>query len=162
MWIFLAFVLVPMLEIALFLQVGSLIGIWPTLLIVLLTAVAGTYMVKSEGLRALGNLQRTMNEMGDPSEPLAHGAMILFAGALLLTPGFATDTMGILLLIPAVRQAAFRRISAAMRDRQSRGHPRGGATRSETIIVDYEVVDETPPSGGTGSTQQGPSGWTQH
>lgn len=156
MWLFLAFVLVPMIEIGLFIQVGGAIGLWPTLGIVLLTAVAGTYMVKSEGRGVLRDLQRAMNEMRDPSEPLANGAMILFAGALLLTPGFFTDTCGLLLLVPGVRKIVFAKIKDQMQVRRaSQSGPRG----PETIVVDYEVVDESAPEK---PGDRGPSGWTQH
>ena len=89
MWLLLAFVAVPMIEIALFIQVGGVIGLMPTLAIVLITAVAGTYLLRSQGLATLAKLQNSMQGAGDPTEHLVHGAMIVFAGALLLTPGFA-------------------------------------------------------------------------
>ncbi|MDA1154730.1 MAG: FxsA family protein, partial [Proteobacteria bacterium] len=82
MWLLFAFIAVPMIEIALFIQVGGLIGVWWTLLIVLATALAGSYLVRHQGLRELGNLQRSFSDLRDPTEPLANGAMILFAGAL--------------------------------------------------------------------------------
>ena len=98
MWLLIAFIAVPMIEIALFIQVGGFIGLWWTLLIVLLTAIAGSYLVRQQGLREIANLQRSFAELNDPTEPLAHGAMILFSGALLLTPGFFTDVVGLSLL----------------------------------------------------------------
>lgn len=103
MWLLIAFLLVPIIEIGLFIQVGGLIGLWPTLLIVVLTAIVGTSLVRSQGARAMADLRGSMAELRDPMAPLAHGAMILLAGALLLTPGFFTDTCGLLLLIPKVR-----------------------------------------------------------
>lgn len=108
MYLFLAFLLVPILEIALFIQVGGLIGLWPTLAIVVLTAVLGTTLVRTQGRMALGQLQQSFATLDDPTEPLAHGAMILLSGALLLTPGFFTDAVGFALLIPGVRIAVFR------------------------------------------------------
>ncbi|MGI9369889.1 MAG: FxsA family protein [Ruegeria sp.] len=108
MYLFLAFLLVPIIEIALFIQVGGLIGLWPTLAIVVLTAFLGTVLVRTQGRIALGQLQRAFAELDDPSEPLAHGAMILLSGALLLTPGFFTDAVGFALLVPGVRIAVFR------------------------------------------------------
>jgi UPF0716 protein FxsA len=104
----LAFLLVPLIEIGLFIQVGGLIGLWPTLGIVVLTAVLGTWLVRSQGLQAMGRLQRSFSELENPTEPLAHGAMILLAGALLLTPGFFTDAVGFALLAPPVRMAVLR------------------------------------------------------
>ncbi|MEO1142900.1 MAG: FxsA family protein, partial [Pseudomonadota bacterium] len=88
MRLFLLFLIVPLIEIALFIQVGGLIGLPATLLIVILTAVAGTFLIRSQGAAVMMNLRETMNDLSDPTEPLAPGAMVLFAGALLLTPGF--------------------------------------------------------------------------
>lgn len=107
MWLFLAFVSVPLIEIALFIQVGGVIGLWPTLAIVILTAMLGTFLVKNQGALAMGNIRQSFSELDDPTEPLAHGAMILLSGALLLTPGFFTDAVGFLLLMPPVRVAVF-------------------------------------------------------
>ena len=101
MWLFLAFLLVPLIEIALFIQVGGLIGLWPTLGIVVLTAILGTWMVRAQGSLALNNLRSSFSQLEDPSEPLAHGAMILVSGALLLTPGFFTDAVGFAALMAA-------------------------------------------------------------
>lgn len=107
MYLFLAFLLVPIIEIALFIQVGGLIGLWPTLAIVVLTAVLGTTMVRTQGRMAMGQLQRAFADLDDPTEPLANGAMILLSGVLLLTPGFFTDAVGFALLIPGIRAAVF-------------------------------------------------------
>lgn len=108
MWLFALFILVPLIEIALFIQVGGWLTLWPTLAIVVATAVIGTWLVRQQGARVMRDMQRAMEELGDPLAPLAHGAMILFAGALLLTPGFLTDAVGFALLVPAVRKAVMR------------------------------------------------------
>ena len=110
MWLLIAFIAVPIIEIALFIQVGGFLGLFPTLAIVVLTAVAGAYLVRAQGLSVLTQLQSRFREMNDPSEPIAHGAMILFSGALLLTPGFFTDFIGFLLLIPNVRATVFQKV----------------------------------------------------
>ena len=107
MWLFLLFILIPLLEIWLFILLGGFIGIYPTLFIILLTAILGTFLVKTQGVNVLKEIQSKFNELENPTEPIVHGAMILFAGALLLTPGFFTDTVGFLLLLPKVRRAAF-------------------------------------------------------
>ncbi len=112
MVLFLAFLFVPLIEIALFIQVGGAIGLWPTLGIVVLTAILGTWLVRRQGLMAIGQLRRSFSRLDDPTEPLVHGAMILVAGALLLTPGFFTDAVGLALLVPAVRSAVFRHVRA--------------------------------------------------
>ena len=112
MFLFLAFLMVPVIEIALFIQVGGAIGMWPTLGIVVLTAFLGTWLVRTQGRMAMSQLRSSFSDLNDPTEPLAHGAMILVAGALLLTPGFFTDAVGFALLMPPVRVAVFRYIRA--------------------------------------------------
>lgn len=155
MRLLLLFLAVPLIEIALFIQVGGLIGLWPTLAIVVITAILGTYLVRSQGLAALGQLKSSFEDLRDPTEPLAHGAMILFSGALLLTPGFFTDAVGFALLVPAVRSAVIRyvrknvKIETVQYGRTMDTSPRG----TTTIDGDYE--DVTRHSGG-------PSGWTRH
>ncbi len=127
MRLLLAFIAVPLIEIALFIQVGGLIGLWPTLAIVLLTALAGSWLVRSQGRMALEALRGSLRGLRDPSEPLAHGAMILLSGALLLTPGFFTDAVGFALLVPAVRRAALRLVSRRVSvTRVVMGDPTGG------------------------------------
>lgn len=108
MWLFLIFVAVPILEIALFIQVGGFLGLWPTLLIVVITALVGTWVMRVQGLGVLGRLQQSLGGSENPATPLAHGALILVAGVLLLTPGFFTDALGFSLLIPPVRDALIR------------------------------------------------------
>ena len=110
MRLLLAFIAVPLIEIGLFIKVGGVIGLWPTLLIILLTALAGTWLVRSQGAQTIQNLQGSFQNMKNPTEPLVHGAMILLAGALLLTPGFFTDALGFLLLFPPFRVFAMKNI----------------------------------------------------
>lgn len=164
MWLFVLFLAVPLIEIALFIQVGGLIGLFPTLAIVILTAILGTWLVRSQGAQALSQLRQSFDELRDPTEPLAHGAMILFAGALLLTPGFFTDATGLALLIPGVRGAVYRYIRSRTtvetfqygQDPQQRdATPRPG--NSQTIDGEWEDVTPSPPD-----PSRPPSGWTRH
>lgn len=152
MRLFLLFLLVPLIEIALFIQVGGLIGIWWTLAIVILTAVAGTWLVKSQGMAVLSQLRGSFQELRDPAEPLAHGAMILFSGALLLTPGFFTDVVGFALLVPGVRGTIFRFI----KDRVVvQDFSYGNSVKpDEPSVIDGEFEEVEQP--------KGPSGWTRH
>lgn len=172
--LFLAFLLVPLIEIALFIQVGGVIGLWPTLGIVIATAVLGSWLVRSQGLMAMGRLRQSFAELDDPTEPLAHGAMILIAGVLLLTPGFFTDALGFSLLVPAVRAAVFRylrsRVTVArfqMGPDLGRGAagfqsgPTAGFGQGDVIDGDFEEVRDptdqpTRRRPGSGSRQ---SGW---
>lgn len=157
--ILLAFIAVPLIEIALFIKVGGLIGLWPTLLIVLGTAILGSWLVRSQGRRELGRLRESFSTLQDPSDPLANGAMILFAGALLLTPGFFTDACGFALLIPAVRARAFQalksRISFA---RFEMGTPPQQPTHPDDRVIDGEFTKVEPGKTPT----HGSSGWTRH
>lgn len=162
MWLFLAFLLVPVIEIALFIQVGSAIGTLNTLVIVVLTAILGTWLVRSQGVQTLGKLQRSFNELSNPAEPLAHGAMILFSGALLLTPGFFTDAVGFALLIPKVREAVFAYVSKRVK---VTSFTMGGAEMHERRenpadpnVIDGEFTEVDPAKRPT----HHPSGWTKH
>ncbi|MFK7944855.1 MAG: FxsA family protein [Paracoccaceae bacterium] len=103
MRLFLILLAVPIIEIALFIELGGLIGTWPTVGIVILTALVGSIMLRRQGLAALANAQQRLAQGEAPGQLLADGVMIVFAGALLLTPGFFTDAVGFLLLIPGVR-----------------------------------------------------------
>lgn len=164
MWLFLAFLAVPLIEIALFIQIGGAIGLWPTLLIVILTAILGTWLVRNQGEMALGNLRRSFSELDDPTEPLAHGAMILFSGALLLTPGFFTDAVGFALLMPPVRSAVFQYIRKRVnvqRFEMGQQPPFSDAQRydqSDNTTIEGEYTEVDSPKRPTHS----PSGWTKH
>lgn len=162
MWLFLAFLAVPLIEIALFIQVGGVIGLWPTLGIVVLTAILGTWLVRTQGAMAMGNLRRSFSQLDDPTEPLAHGAMILLAGVLLLTPGFFTDALGFALLMPPVRHVAFeylrKRVHVQRFDmggqRPETRHP----PRSRGDVIEGEFHEIDPGKQPT----HPPSGWTKH
>ena len=164
MYLFLAFLLVPIIEIALFIQIGGAIGLWPTLGIVVLTAVLGTWLVRTQGMIALDQLRRSFSDLNDPTEPLAHGAMILFSGALLLTPGFFTDTLGFALLVPGIRRAVFRWLRARVNvtafavgpdPRQPRDR---GPDHGPGDVIDGEFTEVDPSKRPTHQ----PSGWTKH
>ena len=152
----LAFLIVPLIEIALFISIGGWIGLGWTLLIVVLTAILGTYLVREQGRLAIHQLRSSFSELRDPTEPLAHGAMILIAGALLLTPGFFTDGVGFLLLVPGFRSAAYRWLAQRV---EVQRFEMGQAPRrpSDPDIIDGEFTEAEPPK-----NRQGPSGWTQH
>ncbi len=101
--LFLIFAVIPVIELALLIKVGSIIGTMNTISIVILTAVIGAYMVRSEGLGVMSRIQANMQEGIFPAEELINGMMILLAGALLLTPGFFTDVIGFFMVIPVSR-----------------------------------------------------------
>ena len=98
------FLAVPVLEIVLFYLVGQWIGLWPTLAMIVATAVLGSMLVSRQGRETWIRLRVQIANGESPSQTLVHGAMILVAGALLLTPGFLTDAIGFTLLVPAARE----------------------------------------------------------
>lgn len=168
MWLFLAFLAIPLIEIALFIQVGGLIGLWPTLAIVILTAVIGTMLVRSQGALAMGQLRSSFQDLNDPTEPLAHGAMILISAALLVTPGFFTDFIGFALLVPGFRRLVLARVrqrvtvaSFEMGRQPNPGAQYGSSHRgplNENIIDgEFEEVSDPGPKPG----EKGASGWTR-
>ena len=162
MWLLIAFIAVPLIEITLFIQVGGAIGLGWTLTIVVFTAILGTWLVRSQGAAALGNLRTSFSDMRDPTEPLVHGAMILFSGALLLTPGFFTDAVGFALLVPGIRQAIYRYIRARV-NVQSFGTPGQGRQgpqaygngQDDVIEGEYHEISKEERA------RKGTSGWTK-
>jgi len=180
MWLLLAFIAVPLIEITLFVKVGGLIGLWPTLAIVFGTALLGHSMMRTQGGQALARLQASLAEgRGNPGVEMVHGAMILVAGILLLTPGFFTDALGLALLVPRVRTAVFNWAKSRV-NIQSFGQggftagfgggfqtgtgrrPGGPAPRpgrQDVIDGDFTEIDpdSLPPRPG-----DAPSGWTRH
>lgn len=166
MWLLAAFIGVPLIEIGLFIQVGGWLGLWPTLFIVLLTAIIGSALVRSQGLAVLGKLQGSFERLDNPAEPLAHGAMILFSGALLLTPGFFTDAVGFSLLVPRVREIVFAFLSKRVKVQSFQMGGAGARTGAQKPfgadpgVIDGEFQEVDPDSVPPRPTDR-PSGWTQ-
>lgn len=111
-YILLLFVLIPIIEIALLIQVGSVIGLLPTIGIVILTAVIGTAMLRQQGLATLQVAQQRMQSGQMPAQQIGEGLLLVFGGALLLTPGFATDAFGFMCLFPITRRWMVKKIGA--------------------------------------------------
>ena len=108
--LFIIFVLVPVIEIALFIQAGDWFGLGPTLFMIVLTAVIGVSLLRQQGLSTLYKAQQKMNQWELPAQEMVEGIMLAVAGALLITPGFFTDTVGFLLLIPVFRRYLFNQV----------------------------------------------------
>lgn len=140
-----AFIGVPLLEIAVFIQVGGLLGLWPTLAIVILTAVIGTALLRVQGLATLARAQAQMQQGALPTRELFDGACLLIAGVLLLTPGFVTDGLGFLLFLPAVRDILRRILSQHMSTRME----------SHITIDGQEVRPDRKPGPGRGPVIEG-------
>jgi UPF0716 protein FxsA len=186
MWLLLPFVILPIVEIALFILVGGMIGVLPTIALVLASAVLGATMMRQQGVRAMLDLQQAMQGVRDPARPMAHGALVMIAGALLVLPGLLTSAVGLLLLVPAVRTPILRllasrvRVSAAgfgYRPVYGDAGPGGDAAdfrpargwRDEGAIDgEYSVQNDPPAPVREGLIDQstlkrpGNSGWTRH
>lgn len=101
--LFLLFIGVPLLELALLIELGKRIGFWPTLAVVIFTGFAGASLAHWQGLRVLARIQAELQSGKIPATELLNGLLILIAGVMLLTPGFLTDICALLLLLPFVR-----------------------------------------------------------
>ena len=102
--LFLVFIFVPVMEIYVLLSVGSLIGLWPTIGLILATGIAGAQLARVQGISVLFSIQQELAQGRMPTSELIDAAMILAGGLLLLTPGFCTDLLGFLLLAPFSRK----------------------------------------------------------
>lgn len=110
-YLFLLFIVMPILEIALLIQVGQSIGAGLTILIVILTALLGTAMLKRQGMATLAKAQSRMQSGEMPAQQLLEGLLLVIGGVLLLTPGFVTDAFGFLCLIPSTREYLARQLA---------------------------------------------------
>lgn len=159
MWLFALLVAVPIIEIALFIEVGGFLGLWPTLAIVIATALFGSFLLRSQGIQTVNRLRSSMAEGRNPMDPIAHGALILVSAVLLLTPGFFTDAVGLSLLVPPIRVALIRAGASrftshvVMRSNHARQDADFGP---DTVDGDFVVVDEEEPEGTPTR-----SGWTK-
>lgn len=103
--LFLVFLVVPIVELAVIIQVGQSIGVLNTIALLLVVSIVGSWLVKREGLGVWRRFRQQMESGRVPGKEVADGMMIMLAGALLISPGFVTDCLGILLLLPPVRAA---------------------------------------------------------
>jgi UPF0716 protein FxsA len=101
--LFWSFILVPILEIYLLIQASGLIGFWTTLAIVIITAVIGGFLLRIQGVYTLQKVQNALNRGEVPAQAMMDGILLLIGGVLLLTPGFFTDALGLLCLLPLSR-----------------------------------------------------------
>ncbi len=151
-----ALIVVPMAEIALFIQVGGAIGLWPTLAIVVLTAFAGTALLRAQGTSTLNRARESLDRGVFPVAEVFDGLCLLVAGALLLTPGFFTDTVGLLLFVPAVRGGLRELLWRWLRARGDVRVRFEEMADGEIIEAEYEIHDEDGPRPGGGPVIPGP------
>ena len=116
--LFLLFIIIPIIEITVLIQVGGLIGAWPTIAIVIVSAWLGAKYVRQQGLATMHSVQTKMAQGEMPSGEIVTGLMLLVAGILLVTPGFLTDIFGLLLLVPSVRKILTNTVQKHMKANQ--------------------------------------------
>jgi UPF0716 protein FxsA len=152
----LLFITIPIFEMYLLIVVGSHIGALPTIALVVLTATIGLWLLRMEGMATLMRLQERLNQGEIPGQELLEGVMLLVGGALLLTPGFFTDTIGFVCMLPGLRKPiAEWLIKRGMIGAIGSVHMGGAQTWSNTqtrshqhksgTTIDGEFEDQTPP-----------------
>jgi UPF0716 protein FxsA len=142
-----AFVVVPLAEIYVLIQVGHVIGAWWTILLLVLDSLFGTWLIRREGGRAWEALRTALGTGRMPARELSDAALILVGGTLMLSPGFVTDVFGVLLILPVTRPVARRLLARLVAQRLlARATGPGNARRpgpgSDGSVVRGEVVDE--------------------
>lgn len=145
---FIIFIMIPLLEIMVFMSVGEQVGMWNTLLLAFLTAILGGIIIKHQGLHTIRAMQEASQEGRMPVNEIFDGVCLIAAGAALITPGFVTDSLGFLLLIPPVRVF----LRDFIKKRTELHIAMGGASYQSTrgndpdvIDVEYERIKEKPP-----------------
>jgi len=147
---------VPLIEIGLFIEIGGFIGLWPTLALVVLTAAIGSWQLRAQGLATLARARQQLDRGQLPARELFDGFCLVIAGALLLTPGFMTDAIGLALFVPGFRDMLRRHLASRMETaaeahvwvdgeeiRPGQGRPRRGPGGS-VIEGEFRDVSDTP------------------
>ncbi len=132
--VLISLILIPILEIYLFIEVGSQIGAFNTIILIFVTAIIGVYYAKYEGLNTIksGFMQMVKNEV--PAYEIISGAAIAFAALLLIVPGFATDFLGFLLIFPLTRKLIFGNLSNKFKNPNSK--------KNNFIDGEYEDIED--------------------
>ncbi len=153
-----AFIVMPIIEIAVLIEVGGWLGLWPTLALIVLTAMAGTWMLRRQGFAVLSRAQTQLERGAVPLAEVFEGFCLVIAGALLLTPGFVTDAIGGSLLLPPLRAWLYRVLGSHLRasvhhgktgihtgppgsaPAPKAGHGNPGDARGPVVEGDFEAV----------------------
>lgn len=148
-WFVIALLILPVLELAVIIQVGQLIGAWPTIILLVVESALGAWIVRREGAGAWRALNDSMARGRMPGREMADAALILVGGTLLLTPGFVTDILGFLLVIPPSRAVARRLLARYVRRRFTVVATSATTTVVQGQVVEGDVVDDAAPPGDT-------------
>lgn len=142
---------VPIVEIAVFIVVGQQIGVGLTILLIIATAIIGAMQFRRQGFSVMSRIREDVNAGRVPAAAMAHGVFIIVAGVLLLTPGFVTDAIGFTLFVPAVREWAWRTVAPGFFANLSGSWSRWPGTGEEGRPYDSTIelsVGDTPPQSG--------------
>lgn len=138
--IFIIFIIIPLIEVALFIEAGEAIGIGYTLFLCVLTAFIGAALVRHQGIQTLAAAQQSLNQGALPVQEIFDGFCILAAGLTLITPGFFTDGLGFLLLFPPFR-VWLRRFVSQRFDFKASGYPGPGRGHDDPDIIEGEYIE---------------------
>lgn len=140
----LIFIAFPLLEIALLIKSGEMIGFWPTIAILMGSALLGMIVIREQGLSMVGRMFNAVNEGRFPLEPLLDGYVMVMAGILLIIPGLLSDAIGLLLLVPLLRRLVIRwTLTSIVKGPRPASDPRSPRMARPTVIEGtYERVDE--------------------
>lgn len=136
--LFLIFVIMPIIEIAVLIHVGDIIGGWNTVLLVILSAMMGAYLVKREGVLTLAQAQQKMQQGEVPAAEIGSGILLLIAGVLLVTPGFITDIFGLMLTLPLTRNKIGATLFSALNVNMQAGGAQFHYQQTSDDIIDGE------------------------
>lgn len=153
-WLLLAFIVVPIIELVVIGQIWDVLGGWPTVGLLFLDSLVGAILVRREGVKAWRRFRSAIEDRRWPGDEVTQGGLVLVGGALLLTPGFVTDAVGLAMVAPPTRALLSRAIRSRMRSVASNTFGVGGAARQEGSrggdVLDVEVMsverDEEPPA----------------
>jgi UPF0716 protein FxsA len=143
----LLFILVPIVELAVIIQIGSLIGVWWTIALLIADSILGSLLMRHQGRAAWRRFQASIAEGRVPARETIDGALVIFGGALLLTPGFITDIFGLLFLLPPTRAVIRRVLVARFATRMTRGMTSGPIGRRPRPDYDVEGTAHDVESG---------------
>ena len=139
------FVVVPLVELYVIIQVGQAIGALPTIAILLADSILGSMLLRSQGRAAWRRFNAAIAQARVPAREVIDGVLIIFGGALLLTPGFVTDVVGVLLLLPPTRAVVRRLLGRRVAHRLTVARPPGGRRPPGAWDVEGTATDADPP-----------------
>ena len=141
------FIAIPLVEMYILIKVGGIIGAFPTIFLVVFTAFLGVWLIRIQGFSTLQRIRRTLDSGGIPAIEMMEGVALFIAGALLLTPGFVTDTIGFLCLVPPIRRYVIMNMIgrwqlSIIRRQQQSGSSSSSSSHGNVIEGEYRRHDD--------------------